>query len=119
MLAVGIVLPLALAVFLNDYSFLLPQYLLVFLGTAFYLYRQLSLSSAKKEQYYLAEDELSDRFREIQEEFNRRFDYLQMEYVRGFEESGEDYLQIRVVKIPSQMQALEQRMRREIKLAAI
>jgi hypothetical protein len=58
LLAVGIVLPLTLAIFLNDYSFLFPQYLLVFLGTAFYLYRQLSLSSAKKEQYHLAEEEL-------------------------------------------------------------
>ncbi len=42
-----------------------------------------------------------------------------MEYVRGFEESGEDYLQIKVVKIPEQMHALETRMRREIKLAAM
>lgn len=42
-----------------------------------------------------------------------------MEYVRGFEESGEDYLQIRVVKIPDQMHALKERMRKEIKLAAI
>ncbi len=47
--AAAIALPLALAIFLNDYSFLFLQYLLVFMETAFYLYRQLSLSSTRKE----------------------------------------------------------------------
>ncbi len=48
LLALAIVLPLATAILLDDYSLLLPQYLLVFLGTAFYLYRQMGVSSAMK-----------------------------------------------------------------------
>jgi hypothetical protein len=51
LLALAIVLPLATAILLDHYSLLLPQYLLVFLGTAVYLHRQLSLSSAMKQQY--------------------------------------------------------------------
>jgi hypothetical protein len=56
---------------------------------------------------------------EIKEEFNLRFDYLQMDYVKNYDENEEDYLEIRVVKIPSLMRSLEQRMRPQIKLTPL
>jgi hypothetical protein len=114
-----IILPIAKSVAFNQYEYMFIEYLLVFLAAFLYLMRQFARGSEMKGKYMEAEEELEEKFIEIQEEFNKRFDYLKMEYSRTYSETDEDYLEIKVIKIPSSMKSLENRLKNKLELTPI
>jgi hypothetical protein len=116
---VMLILPLIKSLALENFTYLLYEYILIFVLSSLFMARAFARSDSMKEKYLQAEEELESSFNAIREEFNSRFDYLQMEYQFGFNEQEEDYLEIRVIKKPDPIFQLENRLKKYIELLPV